>query len=553
MYGGMIEQAERSQREDNMRWNRKYSCIVAGIMAAAVAGTGIGYHVIASEAVEGTENPDHAKAQEEDTGDVFTEEGTTQIKTKTQLPAFSVSAVAMTVEEVYVEAGTAVEEGDALLRLSDWSMEEAAVYYEEAVTDAREALETAELEFQSGVLEAEYELESTRLEAENAKDKYDASISSLTVTVEEKKEKYDEAVEEIQLYQAALDNGTYYVEVGAGEKGEAVDAAEVALAEAQSNLSAAQSAYETARTAFAVDMTELKNQINGNASYEVLLALAEQVEADYTAVGTAADDLSRSQIAADSAQSSLEMANQALESAAKEYNTKVEMANQKITELTENLEELQEAYEQAGREAVTAQAAIQKEYEEAVLEGKYADTTYEAALQELKDAVDAAQDTLDALLEEQEALLAIEDGVLCADRAGTIASVNYEAEDVLYENTALVSYYDTETIFISVEVPQEQIAMLTVGDEVEVAVTGSRGTVKGKISSIASSKTTGGSISNVTYAVIISIDNADGMLSSGSSATVTFDYGERTEAVEETEVLEEAEETEAVEEAGGAK
>lgn len=546
-----------------MKWNRKYSCMVAGIMAVAVAGTGIGYHVIASETVDGIESPDQA-AQEGSTGDTFTGEGTTQIVTETQTPDFSVSAVTMTVEEVYVESGTAVEEGDALFRLSDESIEAAAAYYEEAVADARENLKTAELEFQSGVLEAEYELKNTQLEAENAQDNYDASMSSLTVTVEEKKEEYEETVEEIQAYQAAIDDGTYYVEVGAGEKGEAVSAAEAALTEAQSNLSVAQSAYETAQTAFATDMTELKNQITGNASYEILLALAEQVEADYAAVGTAADTLSQSQIAADSAQSTLEKANQALENAAKEYNTKVDTANQKIAELTESLEKLQAAYEEAEREAVTSEAAIQKAYEEAVLAGKYADTTYEATLSALQSAVDTAQETLDELLEEQEALLALEDGDICADRSGTIASVTYEAEDVLYDNVALVSYYNTDTLYISVEVAQENIAKLTVGDEVDVMITGSRGTVTGEISSIASGKTSGGSISNVTYAVMISVDNTEGRLSSGSSATVTFDYGEETEAAEtetqgteakkKTEATEEPEEagaTEAMEEAGG--
>jgi hypothetical protein len=48
---------------------------------------------------------------------------------------------------------------------------------------------------------------------------------------------------------------------------------------------------------------------------------------------------------------------------------------------------------------------------------------------------------------------------------------------------------------------------------------------------IASSATTGGSVSNVTYAVIISIDNSDGRLGSGSSATVTF-QGEQEEKTE---------------------
>ncbi len=41
--------------------------------------------------------------------------------------------------------------------------------------------------------------------------------------------------------------------------------------------------------------------------------------------------------------------------------------------------------------------------------------------------MDEAQDTLDELKEQQSALLAIEDGVVCADRDGTLASVTYEA------------------------------------------------------------------------------------------------------------------------------
>ena len=65
-----------------------------------------------------------------------------------------------------------------------------------------------------------------------------------------------------------------------------------------------------------------------------------------------------------------------------------------------------------------------------------------------------------------------------------------------------------------------------------VMIAGNRdGAVTGTVSSIASSATTGGSVSNVTYAVIISIDNSDGRLGSGSSATVTF-QGELEEKTE---------------------
>ena len=131
--------------------------------------------------------------------------------------------------------------------------------------------------------------------------------------------------------------------------------------------------------------------------------------------------------------------------------------------------------------------------------------------------MDEAQDTLDELKEQQSALLAIEDGVVCADRDGTLASVTYEAGATLIKNTAFASYYDLDTILISVEVSQNDIAKLAVGDTVQVQISGSRmGAIDGTVYSIASEKTSGGSMSNVTYAVIVAVDNTDGTLTTGS-------------------------------------
>ena len=511
----------------NMKWNRKYTAVLSGAVVIAVTVCGIGYRVAAAS-TETTEETENEQGKEESLKN-FTEEGTTQIKTESQLPEFAVGAVTMTVEEVYAEAGDNVEEGTALFKLTDESMQDAIAYYEEAVEDAKDTLETAQLDFSSGTLEAEYELSDTQLAADTAQSTYEAKLAELTVSVDEKKEAYNDAIEEIQEYQGAIDNGTYYSQVGITEKQAAVEAAQTSVADAKTQLEAAQTAYEAAQTAIAQDMSSLKEQISANASYDVLQQLAEQVATDYANVQTATTDLSQKQTAADTAQGTLEKANLTLENATKEYNSLVESANKKIEELTSKLEDLREAYEQAERDATTAQAGIQKEYEEAVLAGQYAGTEYETTLKNLAESVESAQETLDELLEEQQALLAIEDGVICADRAGTLAAIGYEEGDVLMAGAALASYYDAETIYISVEVAQEQIALLTVGDEASVSVTGSRNRITGKISSIATEKTSGGSISNVTYAVVIEIDNTDGALSSGSSATVMFDYEEDIE------------------------
>lgn len=394
---------------------KRMASVIASIAAVCVMTGGIGYQAAVSGAqTDSTESSvkDQNTDQQESTDGSFSEEGTTQIGTVSQMPEFTVNAVTMTVEEVYASSGDTVSKGDALFKLTDESMEAAKSDYEDAISDAENTLKTAEANLASGKLSAESTKQDADLTAQTAADSYQAQQS------------------------------------------------------------------------------------------------------------------------ADAAQSTLEQAQKEFDSAVETYNKNEEETNTKITELTDSLDDLKSDYEQAERDATMQKAELQNEYDTAVVEGKYAGSTYELTVSELESAVESAQDTLDTLKEEQTALLALEDGVVTADEDGTIAAVLYEAEDTLQSGTAFALYCDTQTIMISVEVPQENIAQVGVGDEVSVMIAGNRdGAVTGTVSSIASSATTGGSVSNVTYAVIISIDNSDGRLGSGSSATVTF-QGEQEEKTE---------------------
>lgn len=394
---------------------KRMASVIASIAAVCVMTGGIGYQAAVSGAqTDSTESSvkDQNTDQQESTDGSFSEEGTTQIGTVSQMPEFTVNAVTMTVEEVYASSGDTVSIGDALFKLTDESMEAAKSDYEDAISDAENTLKTAEANLASGKLSAESTKQDADLTAQTAADSYQAQQS------------------------------------------------------------------------------------------------------------------------ADAAQSTLEQAQKEFDSAVETYNKNEEETNTKITELTDSLDDLKSDYEQAERDATTQKAELQNEYDTAVVEGKYAGSTYESTVSELESAVESAQDTLDTLKEEQTALLALENGVVTADEDGTIAAVPYEAEDTLQSGTAFALYCDTQTIMISVEVPQENIAQVGVGDEVSVMIAGNRdGAVTGTVSSIASSATTGGSVSNVTYAVIISIDNSDGRLGSGSSATVTF-QGEQEEKTE---------------------
>ena len=453
---------------------KRMASVIASIAAVCVMTGGIGYQAAVSGAqTDSTESSvkDQNTDQQESTDGSFSEEGTTQIGTVSQMPEFTVNAVTMIVEEVYASSGDTVSKGDALFKLTDESMEAAKSYYEDAISDAENTLKTAEA-------------------------------------------------------------NDYYVECAIDEKKAAVDAATTALAQAQDTLTQAQNLDNSASQAVSTDLTYIKAQIEAEADSDTLLSVVQQAMDDYTTREQQSDTLTQAQQSADAAQSTLEQAQKEFDSAVETYNKNVEETNTKITELTDSLDDLKSDYEQAERDATTQKAELQNEYDTAVVEGKYAGSTYESTVSELESAVESAQDTLDTLKEEQTALLALENGVVTADEDGTIAAVPYEAEDTLQSGTAFALYCDTQTIMISVEVPQENIAQVGVGDEVSVMIAGNRdGAVTGTVSSIASSATTGGSVSNVTYAVIISIDNSDGRLGSGSSATVTF-QGEQEEKTE---------------------
>ena len=540
-----------------MKLNRKISCVVAGVAAVAIFGGAVAYSAV-SAGTSGTESgTDGQENVAEETGNSFSEDGTTQIMTEEQDPGFTVSVVTMTVDEVYAEAGSTVSEGDALFSVTADSIADAIAYYEDAVDDAESALNTAQIEFESGVLEAEYDLQDAQVTADSASSEYDAGISALQVAVDEAKQEYDDTVQQIWDDQEIIDSNAYYDQVGIGDKATAVDTATTSVTDTTAALEEAQNAYTTANATVSSDIDALKTQIAADAETEDLQSALSQLESDYATAVSTYETLTNAKSAVDSAQSALDLANQAYESAVTLYNTKVDATNAEITELSESLDDLQSAYEEAQRNAVTSSAELLNTYEEAVLAGKYADTEYQSTLLTLQEAVDSAQEKLDTLKEEQEAVLAMQDGVVRADRDGVLAAVSYEAEDVLYDNLAFAYYYDTSKIYISVEVDQENIAKLAVGDTVDVAISGNRqGSIEGTISSIASSKTSGGSMSNVTYAVVIEIDNSDGSLSSGSSATVTFladdtsqqdteaeAVTEEAAAPEGTEVVEETEET----------
>lgn len=199
-----------------------------------------------------------------------------------------------------------------------------------------------------------------------------------------------------------------------------------------------------------------------------------------------------------------------------------------IEELQDSRETTKVQYEELKRKKKIFELEIQHTYDSAVIAGKLAELTYQQEFSDWEETLaEAKQNKAD--LETQKALLeAMTDGVISADRDGTAASISYEAEDLLDSSIPIVSYYDTDTVSITLEVPQEEIASLSVGDTAEVTLAGA-GRLEGTLTEKSVEPEDGTSRTTVNYTATVSLDNSDGRLSDGLSATVTFT--QETEAV----------------------
>ncbi len=499
-------------------------CILLVLFLGMNAGVS-GKMTDAKETVKETRSENEVTLENgEKNNNSFTKEGTTLMGTISQMAEFSLNRVLMYVEEVYVTAGDTIAEGDALFKISEDCITEAKEYYESAILIAEDTLTEAKLAFESGELEASYLKSETENRAANAEAELETALAEVDEEITEKYEEWQSAVYQISAYNEALSNNVYYTRAEVPEKEAALASAQTTYENAIVAYQATGTTYEAEKSSFDSAVAELEAVVSGTSISGLTIEDAARLVVEGHQRLATVEPLYQE---TERTNRELEQAKQAFTQAQSNYEKSQSEAQKALEQLEGSVDSLEQKYESATLEAETKKLSLQKEYETAVLEGEYAQTVYNNTIETLKSAQENAQKTLNELKEEQTALLALENGVVCANQSGILASISYDAEDVLFSGTELVSYYDTSTLSISVEVEQENIAKIAVGDEVNVSLSESRrGNVTGKVASIAATATTGRSVSDVTYTVIISIENQNNMLSAGTSATVTFIYGE---------------------------
>ena len=211
-------------------------------------------------------------------------------------------------------------------------------------------------------------------------------------------------------------------------------------------------------------------------------------------------------------------------------------AEELLEQIEDSRETVTQQYEELVRNQRATELEIQYTYDSSVIAGKLSEITYEQEVNEWEETLAEAKSGKEELEEGRDFLESLEQGTVAADRSGTVAALSFEAGDETYGGTVLVSYYNTDTVQVVLEVSQYDISKISVGDTVQAEISGS-GTFSGTISEKSLEAESETSRTTVNYQVTVSIENENGRLSSGSSASVTVNgQEEESEAAgEETE------------------
>ena len=371
------------------------------------------------------------------------------------------------VEEVYVSSGQKISKGDALIKLSEESIIGARRQLESALVEAKTEFNEAQADYELSVLEANLDYESALIDSKYAKSIYQNSMKSLNGDVQTLKAQ----LEEYQSKTASL---------------------ETKLAEAQEGIEELRQKYEEAKATW--EVTSVSEPVT-YAYFQKAYLNAQ------TAYQNAKDQIK-------SAQQSLESNQEQIASLKKQINS---------ASSAKKLNDLQ----------------VDETYQESVLGGENAKVVYDSTVEGLEEDLQEAKDTLDQAqkrLDDFEAFVG-EDGILYAAENGIVTEVSCKAGQTLNREQTLVAYAKPDEMTISVDVTQEDIINLSVGDKVSITFTAYADTPY--IGSIQSIETTATSrnTNTVSYTVVVVVEGDTNGLYGGMTSDIIFVLEEKEDVL----------------------
>jgi len=365
----------------------------------------------------------------------------------------------LVIEEVYKASGEIVSEGDDLFKFSAGSIESVRKILASAVADAQVDYNDAKSEYELSCLEAETDYKTQLINAEYANKLYSDASSRVS--------------DNISALQAEISN----CESKVSSLQEAIDEAQESYNEAYSNYIEVKTVYDSMDPGKDnLYLQYQKNYLNAQNSYSNALSALERAQ---DALANNSSQISSLKRQLSSAKASKEM------------------------------------------DSISAKQT----YEESVQSGENAYLVYTASLESLAEDLEEAEEKLKEREEQQKAFedLVGEDGVVHAPKEGMLVSVNVEEGDKMTNEKTMVSYVCADSLTISVDVTEEDIVSLSIGDSVDIVFTAYKDEhFEGVIKSIKTTATSSDT-NTVSYSVVIGLDGILSRMYGGMTANVAFE------------------------------
>lgn len=363
------------------------------------------------------------------------------------------------VEEVYVAVGQRIQEGDQVYRFTKDSIDSVRKALTYEKTEAQIALANAQTDYEIGVLEAELSRNETLLGTSLAQTTYDTAIARLSNDMAAKSLEIQQLLKEIYQLQCDL-TAEEYLE----EKSDIIEAYEDAV----EGVADASEDYVT-------------NRVDAAQAFQTAKMSYEQ------------------------------------------FFSQFDESNQQIQDKIDEVHEIEAdmIYDQQLLEKELL--AAQQELNTSAVNGEIADVKYQSSLTGYENALSKAQRELEEASSKLDAFDEfVGDGTVLAAGSGIVTEVGYEAGDSLMNAGTLIAFAKADEMTVSVDVSQEDVVAMKVGDTVEISFSAYEGeTYHGVIESITTTATSRNS-ATISYPVVVSIQGDTTLLYSGMTADVTF-------------------------------
>lgn len=211
---------------------------------------------------------------------------------------------------------------------------------------------------------------------------------------------------------------------------------------------------------------------------------------------------------------------------------KVEDIQNQITQAQESIMDYNGKIEETGYARDINELGVKQTYETSVNGGTTADNTYRSTLENLQTSVDSAQEDLEeinGIIQNFEDFVG--DGTIYAEGSGIVTQLGYEAGGDLENSGVVVAFASPDEMTISVDVSQEDIVSLSLGDSVDIAFSAYPDeTWAGTITSITTTATSQYA-TTISYPVTVLVKGDTTKLYGGMTADITFVTDTRNDAL----------------------